>query len=365
MNRVLLLGFAALMVACAPTPVRNLEPFVERQPDPVLDQAAHRAPVEWWYLNGHLETASGPKSFAAAIFQAFIPDNASYNLAQLFPGAFYFGHYSVLDITKGTFQSAELSSLPRARPDIAVKDASASEERMDVRLGAWRMTREGDGVYTARFDLRGKDRLELRLRPTRPEAIHGPGWSGTKETGRMYYYSATRLEVSGTFNGEPASGIAWLDHQWGGGDGDGSSSITPRWDWFAMQLEDGRDLMVYRVRNEKGGIADQFASVVNPDGSVTEDRKFIMQPWQWWTSPKSGARYPINWWVKLSDGTSLTVRSRLPDQEVESRATAGFNYYEGAVSVGGSVKGVGYMELTGYAPQTNPFINPFAAFGGR
>ncbi|NJK46358.1 MAG: carotenoid 1,2-hydratase, partial [Pleurocapsa sp. SU_196_0] len=192
MKRLLLLGFAALFVACAPSPTRNLEPFVERKPDPILDQAAHRAPVEWWYLNGHLETASGPKSFAAAIFQAFIPDNASYNLAQLFPGAFYFGHYSVLDAANGTFQSSELSSLPRARPDIAVKDASASEERMDVRLGAWRMTRESDGVYTARFDLKGKDRLELRLRPTRPEAIHGPGWSGTKETGRMYYYSATR-----------------------------------------------------------------------------------------------------------------------------------------------------------------------------
>jgi predicted secreted hydrolase len=367
MNRFVLLVALVVLASCAPAPTRNLEPFVERKPDPVLDQAAHRAPVEWWYLNGHLNTKNGPKGFAAAIFQVYLPDSISYNLAQLFPGAFYFGHYSLVDKTSLAFRSAELSSLPRAKPDIAVQTASASEERMDVRLGDWRMTRENDGVYTATFDLKGKEKLEIRMRPSKPEAIHGPGWSGTKETGRMYYYSATRLEISGTLDGEAVTGIAWLDHQWGGGfggdGGDGSASITPRWDWFALQLDDGRDVMVYRVRNANGGISDQFASIVNPDGSVLEDRNVVVQPWQWWVSPKSGGRYPINWWIKLSDGSSLTVRSITPDQEVESRATAGFNYYEGAVGVGGSVKGVGYMELTGYAPQINPFQNPLGAFG--
>ncbi len=365
MKRVLLFGLTALLAACAPATPRNLEPFVERKPDPVLDQGAHRSPVEWWYLNGHLTTPSGDKGIAGAIFQAYIPDGTSYNLAQLYPGAFYFGHFGVLDKTSGKFETAELSSLPRAKADIAVKAASASEERMDVRLGGWRMTREADGTYTAKFDVRGKSAVDLKLRPTRREAIHGPGWSGTAQTGRMYYYSATRLEVSGTMDGQPVGGIAWFDHQWGGQGGDGSSNITPRWDWFSLQLADGRDMMIYRVRNASGGIADQFASIVNPDGSTTEDRNVVMSPWHWWTSAKSNGRYPINWWIKLSDGTSLTVRAAVPDQEVESRATAGFNYYEGAVGVGGSVKGVGYMELTGYTPQTNPFVNPLSGFSQK
>jgi predicted secreted hydrolase len=368
MKRLLLLGLLAL-VACAPgsgTARQPLEPFVERKPDPIKDQAAHRAPVEWWYLNGHLQTKDGEKGIAAAIFQVLIPENTPYNLAQTFPDPLFFGHYGVVNKATGAFASAELSALPRARADIATTIGSASTERMDVRLGGWRMTREADGVYTAKFDLRGKSAVDLRLRPTRPEAIHGPGWSGTKRTGRMYYYSATRLEVTGTYDGSPVTGIAWLDHQWGGGDGDGSASLTPRWDWFAIQLEDGRDLMVYRVRNAQEGIEDQFASIVYPDGRVTEERNFTMQPWQWWTSPKSGGRYPINWWIKLQDGTSLTVRAVTPDQEVESKATAGFNYYEGAVTVGGSAKGVGYAELTGYgAVGQNPFTNPFAAFGNR
>ena len=368
MKLPLLLGVAAaVLVACAPNSSRPaLEPFLERKPDPITDQAAHRAPVEWWYLNGHLQTKDGEKGIAAAIFQVILPDNTPYNLAQLYPDPLYFGHYGVVNKTAGTFQSGELSSLPRAKADIAVKDASASRARMDVKLGGWRMTREADGTYTAKFDLKGKSAVDLKMRPTRPEAIHGPGWSGTKQTGRMYYYSATRMEVSGTYDGEPVTGISWLDHQWGGGDGDGSASLTPRWDWFAIQLEDGRDLMVYRIKDAQGGVADQFVSIVNPDGSTTEDRKFTMQPWQWWTSPKSGGRYPINWWIKLSDGTSLTVKAVTPDQEVESKATAGFNYYEGAITVGGSAKGVGYAELTGYAPVgPNPFTNPFAAFSSK
>jgi predicted secreted hydrolase len=359
MNRFLLL-LTCCFVACAPA--RQLEPFTERKPDPIRDSAAHRAPIEWWYLNGDLKTASGNKGFAAAIFQVYIPENAAYNLANLFPNAFYFGHYSIVDKTSGQFESVERSTLPRVNADVFVKDASASTERMDVRLGDWRVTRESDGVYTAKFSLNGRESIDLRMRPTRPEAIHGPGWSGTRETGRMYYYSATRLEVSGTLNGEAVSGLVWLDHQWGGGEvGDGSASITPRWDWMSLNLEDGRDLMIYRVRTSDGRIADQFASIVAADGSVTEERDFVMQPWGWWTSKATGGRYPVRWYVKLKDGTSLTLLPVVDAQEVEARATAGFNYYEGAIKAVGSTRGVGYMELTGYGSSgTNPLQNPFS-----
>ncbi len=360
MKRFLVL-LALIIVACAPA--RQLEPFVERQPDPIRDQGAHRAPVEWWYLNGDLQTASGRKGFAAAIFQVYIPESAPYNLASIYPDAFYFGHYSLVDHASGKFESVERSTLPRAKPEIRVVEGGASPERMDVRLGDWRVTRQDDGVYTAKFSLNGRERIDLRMKLTRPEAIHGPGWSGNLTTGRMYYYSATRLEVSGTFNDEPVTGIVWLDHQWGGGDvGDGSASITPRWDWMSLNLEDGRDLMIYRVRDSKGEIADQFVSIVGPNGAVSESRKFTMQPWGWWTSSVTKARYPVRWYIKLEDGTSLTVQPVVDAQEVEARATAGFNYYEGAIRAVGSTKGVGYMELTGYAPGANPISNPFSFF---
>jgi predicted secreted hydrolase len=359
MKRLLLL-LSLVLVACIPA-ARSLDPFLERKPDPIRDQGAHRAPVEWWYLNAHMTTKTGTKGIAAAIFQVYIPENTPYNLASLFPDALYFGHYSIVDKQTGNFQSAEYSTVPRVKPEIATRVGYARTERMDVGLGDWRMTRESTGIYTAKFGIRGRETIDLKLRPLRPEAVHGPGWSGTKETGRMYYTSATRLEISGTYNGEPVGGIAWLDHQWGGSDfGDGSASFSPRWDWMSMNLEDGRDVMVYRVRNEKGGIADQFASIVNPDGSTREERDFVMQPWDWWESP-AGGRYPVRWFVKLQDGTVLNLKPVVNAQEVEARATTGFNYYEGAIEISGSTRGVGYMELTGYTPSRgNPFTNPFS-----
>ncbi len=360
------------LTACAP--VRQLEDFVERKPDPITDQAAHRSPVEWWYMNGHLETQSGvKKAFAAAIFQVYIPESSKLGLIQtasILPQAFYFGHYSLLDVANSTFSSSERSTLPFVKdPKIKTKDAAASETRMDVNLGDWRMTREQNGHYTVAGNNNGKDSLQLDLELLRPEVIHGPGWSGNLETGRMYYYSATRLKVTGTLNGETVTGLVWFDHQWGGGiggnAGDGSSSFNPSWDWMSLQLDDGRDMMIYQVKNAKGEVADKFISITSGNGKSTELRNFRFQPWTTWTSPATGGKYPINWSLRLEDGTILTIRAVTANQEVEARATTGFNYYEGAVTVTGTTRGVGYMELTGYVKGTNPFANPFAFATGK
>jgi predicted secreted hydrolase len=361
----------ALLVACAP--VRQLEAFVERKPDPISDQGAHRSAVEWWYMNGHLETQSGAKKgFAAAIFQVYIPEDSKIGListASILPQAFYFGHYSLLNKATGTFSSSERSTLPFVKnPKILVSDAAASEARMDVHLGDWRMTREQNGHYTVNSSNNGQDAIALDLEPLRPEVVHGPGWSGNTETGRMYYYSATRLKVTGTLNGEAVTGIVWFDHQWGGGigaqAGDGSASFNPNWDWMSLQLEDGRDMMIYVVKNAKNEPSDKFISITDGNGKSTEIRNFRFQPFDTWTSPATGGKYPTKWSLRLEDGTILTIRAVADNQEIEARATTGFNYYEGAVTVTGTTRGVGYMELTGYVKGSSPLTNPWRALQG-
>lgn len=348
------------LAACAPA--RPLDPFVERRPDPIKDQGAHNAPVEWWYVNGHLETKTGPKGFAGAIFQVLVPPTAKLggiSAQSLIPGPLFFGHYSVIDPATGRFEIGERSSLPNAAPAIAAT-GSAARERMDVRLGDWRMAREADGAYRMHLSLQqGGQALEATLTPERPEVVHGPGWSGSVETGRMYYYSATRLRVAGTLGGEAVTGIAWIDHQWGGGDGDGSASTTPRWDWFSLQLEDGRDLMVYRVKNAKGQVADAFVSITSGDGQASSSRVFTLRPLSTWKSG-TGAEYPVVWALTLENGERFDISAVANNQEVRSEATAGFAYYEGAVKVTGASRGVGYMELTGYAPVVS---NPLAGLG--
>jgi predicted secreted hydrolase len=69
-----------------------------------------------------------------------------------------------------------------------------------------------------------------------------------------------------------------------------------------------------------------------------------------WRSPRSGARYPSRWRLRIpSEGLDLDVTPRLADQELD----VSFRYWEGAVAVEGTrrgtpVTGQGYVELTGY-----------------
>jgi predicted secreted hydrolase len=71
------------------------------------------------------------------------------------------------------------------------------------------------------------------------------GASSVKVRGSSAYYSATRLAATGQLrvrgHTRRIAGLAWFDHQWG------DFATTPgalRWDWFACQLDDGRDLML-------------------------------------------------------------------------------------------------------------------------
>ena len=52
------------------------------------------------------------------------------------------------------------------------------------------------------------------------------------------------------------TGTAWFDHEWGPG---ALPEAAAGWDWFAIQLDDGSELMLYRMRTKDGG-ATPFSS---------------------------------------------------------------------------------------------------------
>src|SRR5690606_10914582 len=143
---------------------------------------------------------------------------------------------------------------------------------------------------------------------------------------------------------------AWLDREWG------TSALEDGavgWDWFALQLDDGRDLMVYRLRRADGS-ASPFSggSLIGADGSrralAVDDVQ--LSPRDHWTSAASGVRYPVAWRLVIpSEDLELTVSPVLDNQELDLAV----RYWEGAVRVSGSssgapVAGRGYLELAGY-----------------
>jgi predicted secreted hydrolase len=143
----------------------------------------------------------------------------------------------------------------------------------------------------------------------------------------------------------PVEGLTWLDREWS------TSALGPGqvgWDWFALHLDDGRDLMLYQLR-QADGTKDPLSegSLVAPDGAKTrlDAGEFELEPVETWESPSGGA-YPTRWRVRVPGaGLDLEVAATFDAQELD----ATIRYWEGAVDVSGSGSGVGFLEMTGYA----------------
>lgn len=144
-----------------------------------------------------------------------------------------------------------------------------------------------------------------------------------------------------------------MDHEYGSDELMGDQA---GWDWFSLQLDDGREVMLYRLRRRDGGVtAESSGSLIARNGRVRylSLRDFDIRPGAWWQSPHTGARYPARWNVRVSGIASpLVITPTVPDQELVDPRGA-LTYWEGSVTVQDAqtqrALGVGYVELTGYA----------------
>jgi predicted secreted hydrolase len=144
--------------------------------------------------------------------------------------------------------------------------------------------------------------------------------------------------------------VAWMDHEFG------SNQLAPDqvgWDWFSVQLDDGRELMLYQLRR-RGGRLEPFSSgtLVERDGTTRHLHlaDFHVTALEHWRSPKTGALYPARWRVTVpSARLDVTLAPTVADQELVTTASTGVAYWEGSVTVEGTARGCGYVELTGYA----------------
>jgi predicted secreted hydrolase len=261
-------------------------------------------------------------------------------------------HFAVTDAQGNRFRHFERTG----RGALGLAGATARPFR--VWLDDW--SAEGAEASTLPIRLRAVEddaSIDFVLDTARPIVLQGNlGLSrkGAAWGNASYYYSLTRLATRGSVRVDgvsfPVEGNSWLDREWG------TSSLEKGqtgWDWFALQLSDGRDLMFYRLRRGDG-VSDPFSagSLVGPDGSVRplSVDEVRIETLGYWKSPESGARYPSRWRMLLpSEGLELEVVPRITDQELRTS----IRYWEGAVEVRGTsrgepVEGDGYVELTGY-----------------
>jgi predicted secreted hydrolase len=372
---LILILFAALTVgACsgpilsnsaAPTgaPIVKATPLAPRNdPQPVSfprDDAAHDRLTEWWYVTGHLATLDGTREFGyeAVIFRAkrgqFPVTWASHIAITEKPRGARIGSFSYDQRVEVGPQVNIAPIMSRAVSAAFAITGANPLEPATLGRDPWVMLVLPDGGMEL-----GGNGLMLQLGAGRAPVLHDTdGWVAFADAGGSYYYSRTRMPTGGTLTigGETlaVTGSSWFDHQWGdfiaiGGGG---------WDWFALNLSDGSDLMLSFVRAKDGSFPLVYGTWVGANGVVQhiEGDQIILTALGSWTSPHTGATWPAGWRVQIAQiGLDVMVTPEVADQELNTLESTGVIYWEGANSVVGTlagrpIAGRSYVELTGYA----------------
>ncbi|MEX0448825.1 lipocalin-like domain-containing protein [Spiribacter sp. 221] len=307
--------------------------------------------TEWWYFTGNLTADNGDAyGFQLTLFRSALAPSMPERDSDWATRQAWMGHFAVTDLTAGEHRAAERYQRG------ALGLAGAHVRPVRVWLDDWTIESTGPERLFP-LTIHAEDpatgiAVDLRLSAAKPHVLQGDaGYSrkGADPANASRYYSYTRLTAEGEvgFDGRRAAvrGSAWLDREWS------TSALDANqqgWDWFALQLDDGRDLMVYRLRRTDGDTDPNSAGIlVDAEGGsrVLGRDDFRLTPARYWESPRTGSRYPVGWRLQLPDeGLDLQVEARLDAQEMPTTV----RYWEGSVAVEGTVDGVGYLEMTGY-----------------
>jgi predicted secreted hydrolase len=304
--------------------------------------------TEWWYYTGNVHTAAGHRyGFELVFFRQAEHRGAETNPSAWRVDDIYLAHLALTDIDGKRFRYYH--RLNRAGPGIA----GINFEEGRIWNGNWQTEwNKASGIQTLSAVADGI-RFRLRLAPRTLPIIHGQNGISRKAAGEgkaSYYVSFPLLHVQGLLNGTAVTGTAWMDHEWFTHQ---LSADQRGWDWFSVQLDNDTELMLFQLRHNDGSI-DPYSSgtfVARSGRAIHLTRSdFELQPLEYWSSTKTGARYPVRWRISVPRlAVSIECRAAFPDQELATGDAGGDSYWEGAVEYSGTHGGVGYLEMTGYA----------------
>ena len=312
--------------------------------------------IEWWYYTGNLEEVgtTRPFGYQLTFFRVALDTIGSNpNPSKWKVGHIYFAHMTLTDIEGEKFHYFERINRK------GIGNAGANSERLMVWNEDWSL--EGNNEEHLLEAVDSGTGIKLQLAPEKELVIHGQdgiSQKGSEVGNASHYFSYTRMKTSGTVfvDGKKYKvfGTSWMDHEYS------SNQLNYElsgWDWFSLKLDDQTELMIYQLRRKSGGI-DSFSSgtFVSSDGVSRHIKgdEFIVESLSQWKSKKSGISYPASWQVNLpSLGMKLSLSPDLNDQELYDLRSISASYWEGSVSVEGTIrgkliKGKGYVELVGY-----------------
>lgn len=303
--------------------------------------------LEWWYVTGWVRADDGYEYGVQVTFFRNRTRIAEDNPSRFAPRQLLFAHAALADARHGRLRHDQRA----ARAGFGL--AQANEATTSVAIGDWSLAL-AEGRYLARIAAR-EFALDLTFAPTQAVLLQGDsGYSrkGPDAVQASYYYSQPQLDVAGSLivegRASRVAGKAWLDHEWS------SELMAPGavgWDWVGLNLADGGALTVFRMRDREGRALWAGGSHRPARGAARafspEDVRF--HPLRSWRSPRTGIDYPVAMAIDAG-GVAYELQPLLVDQELDSRASTGTLYWEGAVRAlaDGRERARGYLELTGY-----------------
>lgn len=305
--------------------------------------------TEWWYFTGNLFSPDQRRfGYQLTLFRIGLAPGQPSDDSEWRTHEMYMGHFAVSDTSESKHYHDERFSRSAAGL------AGAQADPLKVWLGPWSIVGEATSTFPLTLRADSDDfALELTLERGSKQAVlqgeRGLSQKSAAPGNASYYYSHTRLPSSGWVRigatRFEVSGNSWFDREWS------SSALADDqagWDWFALQLDDGRDLMFYRMRGTDGR-AQRFSKGVLVDATGTAMPLTLqdvdVMPIRYWRSA-NGEGYPVAWTLGIpSQGIDLEVEAVFDEQLMETTVS----YWEGAVDVRGSHPGVGYLEMSGYS----------------
>ena len=304
--------------------------------------------IQWWYFTGHLFDQTG-REFGYELTFFIVNVQKKEYVSQFGVNTVYISHFALTDTSGKTFHFSD-----NADPG-AYGFAGAKDDRLNV----WIDNNVLEGTI-GKMHVKASDEyksIDLVLAPAKPFILNGEnGYLRKSEESPLIaslYFSCPRLTTEGNIRIGArvfrVKGESWFDREIASR---GLSNNQAGWDWFSIQLDDKKEIMLYLCRN-KDGTTDPYSSgtVIYPDGKyrhVSRD-DFSVTVLAHYKSKKTGARYPSKWGITVpSENLTLTLTPLLEDQEVLAYRSTGNYYWEGTCKVQGSATGRAYVEMTGY-----------------
>ena len=315
----------------------------DRAPAAPSGQTA-RDPSELWYVHGSLRAKSGHQFAFSAAFRRIELAKGNGRISgrsRWRARAMISAGIELADLTGHRLWHAERVER------VALDPAGSARNEQNVTAGDWSL---------AGLPSRHALGSEIRLRSATPQfavnVVNVPANRGDRPSSRGALVARGSIAIDGLrFS---VAGDAWLEHRFSTTD-----ESNKRWETFALELADGREVNLRVTPDERGRTAQVSGTLIERSGAVIRLNHDDAGVGEWahthWRSPHTGISYPSLWIVAIPRAKlSLTVSPVVGDQEVVPDAD-GRPYWGGPVDItdntqrsGSTTIGGGWATLAGF-----------------